>query len=108
MSEESTKLTGKKRRRSSAAGGIKKKRKRSSGVAEPITNPDVSLEPVKKKSRYEMFLSNHRYEPASGDPVMVLEDIQDKNTELWLFQLPKNVTNSFLYLRRKQLICCRS
>lgn len=84
---------GKKRRRSSkSTSGKKTKRRRTSTPKEETSSLHVEdIKPEKKKTRYELFNTNERYELAAGDPVTSLPDIQSDNIELWVFQFPKNV-----------------
>merc|ERR1712063_217538 len=62
--------------------------------SELATDQNGLIIPEKKKSKYELFSTNPRYENASGDPVIEIPDIE--NCELWVFQFPKTFDLSSL------------
>mgnify|MGYP005994169655 CR=1 FL=1 len=83
---------GKKRRRRSSTDGKKKKKRRVTIEEKKVEEVDLAgAVPEKKKSRYQLLDSSSLYEIACGDAVVQLPEVQDDNTELWVFQFPKTV-----------------
>lgn len=88
---------GKKRKRRSSKAGETKTKKRRLSTPKTSTDSVDEIKFEKKKSRYEQFNTNERYEIALGDPLTTIPEIQSDNVELWVFQFPKNVFITFYF-----------